>query len=83
MMIILCVLLAPIFSYVWLKARSVIAAAIIHGPLNATAGLPLMVIKGGSELTVGVTGLAGFFVLICINVGIFVFERRWSIKPIV
>ena len=75
MMILWTLLLAPIFGYVTLKSRSVIAAAIIHGTLNATAGIPLLVIVGGNDLTVGITGLAGFVVLAIINLAIFVFER--------
>ena len=75
MMIVWTLLLAPIFGYVTLKSRSVLAAAIIHGTLNATASIPLLVIVGGSDLTVGITGLAGFVVLAIINLGIFVFER--------
>ena len=76
MMTIFTLLLAPIFSYVRLKAKSVIAAAIIHGSLNGTFGLAIMVVKGGNDLTVGVTGLAGFIVLAVANVGIFVYDRK-------
>ena len=75
MMIGLCLLLAPIFSYVRLKAKSVIAAAVIHGSFNATVGLAIMMIKGGNDLTIGVTGLAGFIVLAVVNIGIFVYNR--------
>ncbi|MCD6473172.1 hypothetical protein J7K55_08745 [Candidatus Aerophobetes bacterium] len=53
MMVVFCLLLAPIFSYVRLKAKSVIAAAIIHGSLNATSGIAIMVIKEGNDLLVG------------------------------
>jgi membrane protease YdiL (CAAX protease family) len=67
MMIIFTILLSPIFSYVRIKAKSVIAAAIIHGSLNATVGLAIMPIRGGDDLTVGVTGLSGFIVLAIIN----------------
>jgi membrane protease YdiL (CAAX protease family) len=67
MMIIFTLLLSPIFSYVRIKAKSVIAAAIIHGSLNATVGLAIMPIRGGDDLTVGVTGLSGFIVLAIIN----------------
>ena len=67
MMIIFTLLLSPIFSYVRIKAKSVIAAAIIHGSLNATVGLAIMPIRGGNDLTVGVTGLSGFLVLAIIN----------------
>ena len=75
MMILWCLLLAPIFSYIRIKSRSVIAAAIIHGSLNATYGLSIMLIKGGNDLTIGVTGLAGFIVLFVVNLGIFFFDH--------
>lgn len=82
MMTILCVLFAPIFSYVRFKANSVIAAAILHGTFNATAGLSLMVVKGGNDLTVGLTGLAGFIVLAIANLGIFIYEHYLAKEPI-
>lgn len=78
MMIIWCLLLAPIFSYVRLKAKSVIAAAIIHGSLNATAGLAITVVKGGNDLLIGVTGLAGFIVLVLTNLSLLIYERLSS-----
>lgn len=74
-MIVFCLLLSPIISYVRLKAKSVIAAAILHGSLNGTAGLAIMVVKGGSDLLVGVTGAAGFIILALINLFIFTFDR--------
>ena len=82
MMTLFVMLLAPIFSYVRLKANSVIAAAIIHGSLNATGGLSLMVIKGGNDLTVGVTGLAGFIVLAFVNIGLLLYDRLLTKEPI-
>jgi membrane protease YdiL (CAAX protease family) len=63
MMTLWCLLLAPIFSYVRVKARSVLAAAVIHGTLNGTYGLSIVLVRGGSDLTTGVTGLPGFLVL--------------------
>lgn len=82
MMTIFTLLASPIFSYVRLKAKSVIAAAIIHGSLNATYGLSIMVIKGGNDLTVGVTGLAGFIVLAFVNIGLFVYDRTLAKESI-
>lgn len=70
MMIIWCTLLTPIFIFITIKAKSVIAAAILHGTLNATAGLAIIKIDGGNDLTIGLTGLAGFVVLV-IAIGIF------------
>jgi membrane protease YdiL (CAAX protease family) len=75
MMILWTLLLAPIFGYVTVKSGSVLAAAIIHGTLNATAGIPLLVIVGGNDLTVGITGLAGFVVLAIFNLAIFLWQR--------
>ncbi|MEM3475699.1 MAG: CPBP family intramembrane glutamic endopeptidase [Candidatus Bathyarchaeia archaeon] len=47
MMIIFCILFSPIFNYIRLKSKSVITTVIMHGSLNGTAGLPLLIIKGG------------------------------------
>ncbi len=82
MMVVLCVLLAPIFGYVRLKAKSVVAAAIIHGSLNATAGISVLVVKGGSDLTVGIPGLSGFIVLSAVNLGILIYERSLVKGPV-
>lgn len=76
MMTVFTLLLSPIFGYMRLKSKSVIGAAIAHGTLNGTAGVPLMVLIGGNDLTVGITGLAGFVVLAAINLAVFVFQRR-------
>jgi membrane protease YdiL (CAAX protease family) len=78
MMIVFTVLLSPIFSYVRIKAKSVIAAAIMHGSLNATVGLAIMPIQGGNDLTVGVTGLSGFIILTIIN--LIIYNRARTIK---
>ena len=75
MMILFCVLLGPIFSYIRLRSNSVIAAAIVHGALNAVAGLPLVVLKGGNDLTVGITGLCGFAVLMGTNIALLLYDR--------
>jgi membrane protease YdiL (CAAX protease family) len=78
MMIVFTVLLSPIFSYVRIKAKSVIAAAIMHGSLNATVGLAIIPLQGGNDLTVGVTGLSGFVVLTIIN--LIIYNRARTIK---
>ena len=70
------VLLSPLFGYVTIKANSVIAAAFFHGTFNATCGLALVVVKGGTDLTVGVTGLAGLITLLLFNLGLFVYDRH-------
>jgi len=82
MMVVFTLMLAPVFTYITVRADSVIAAAVMHGTLNGTAGIPLLVIKGGSDLTVGVTGLAGFIVLALVDLGIFVYDRFVSGRPL-
>jgi membrane protease YdiL (CAAX protease family) len=59
MMTLWCMMASPLFSYIRLRARSVIAAAVMHGTLNATYAMAIMTIDGGSDLSVGVMGLAG------------------------
>lgn len=78
MMTCWCILLAPVFSYIRIKSRSVIAASILHGTLNGTAGLAIIMVKGGSDLTTGVTGLPGFIVLGIVNLFIFLLDRSPS-----
>lgn len=69
------ILLAPLFSFVRLRTGSVIGAAILHGTLNGVAGAAIMLVRGGSDLTVGMTGLAGFVVLAFVNIAIYLCNR--------
>jgi membrane protease YdiL (CAAX protease family) len=75
MMIAWCVLLAPLFGFVRLKSKSVPAAAIMHGTLNGTAGLAMLLVSGGNEFLVGLPGLAGFIVLLLVDLGIFAYLK--------
>ena len=78
MMIVWCILLTPIFIYITIKSKSVVAAAISHGTLNGTAGLSIMKIEGGSDLTTGVAGLAGFIALLIVLMGVFIYDSYIS-----
>ncbi len=87
MMIALCILLTPFHLYVTIKAKSVIAASIMHGTLNATAGISIMAVTGGNDLTSGIAGLAGFIALAIFLVLLFMFDYfvskdRMLINPI-
>jgi len=81
MMTALTVLLAPLFSYVRLKAKSVIAAAVMHGSLNASGGLAILLVRGGDDLTVGVTGLAGLLVLGVMNLCLLTARPSTLVSP--
>ncbi|MCL5025308.1 MAG: CPBP family intramembrane metalloprotease [Chloroflexi bacterium] len=75
MMTVWTMLLSPVFAWVRLRSGSVIAAAILHGTLNATAGLAIMTLVGGDDLITGLTGLAGFIVLAVANLVILALDR--------
>lgn len=86
MMILWCMLLSPPITYITLKARSVIAAAVFHGTLNAIAGISYLYLIGGNDLTNGVTGVSGFAALLLINATLFWRDQKsgekiWS-RPI-
>jgi membrane protease YdiL (CAAX protease family) len=82
LMTAMTVLLSPLMSYLTIRANSVLAPAIFHGTFNATAGLAIVVIRGGNDLTTGVTGLAGLTVLAVMNFGLFAFDRWVMDEPI-
>jgi len=77
MMTVFCVLTAPLIQGVRERAGSVLAAAVYHGGINATAGLAIMIVAGGSDLLIGVTGLAGLVVLLLANVVLWLLLRIW------
>ena len=75
MMIIWCILLSPVITYMVIKSKSVITAAIYHGMLNAIAGIGVLYLVGGNDLTNGVTGIAGFITLLSINIAFFLYDK--------
>lgn len=82
MMTLFCLLLSPIFTYITIKSKSIIAAAILHGSINATTGLPIMITKGGNDLTTGVTGIPGLTILLAINILIYILNPSTKEKTI-
>ncbi len=54
MMIVFCVLVGAILSWLYLRTRSPWAPALAHGSLNAIAGLPLLFLTG-VDITIGGT----------------------------
>jgi membrane protease YdiL (CAAX protease family) len=74
------VLLSPLFSYIRIKTKSVLMVAIFHGMMDIAAVLSLLLVRG-SDLWVGLFGLAGTIVLILANVSIYYYERTWAREP--
>ncbi len=76
-MVALTTLLTP--AHLWVRERggSLIPAALLHGGVNAIAGLPLLLFAG-SDLTIGLAGLPGLAVLAGFNLWL---RRREPIDP--
>jgi hypothetical protein len=75
-------MLSPMITYITVKSRSVIAAAIFHGTLNAIAGITALYTIGGTDLTKGLSGAAGFAVLLIANVGFYLYDKYASKEEI-
>ncbi len=75
MMVAFCMLLSPLMVYITLKSRSVVASAVMHGTVNALAGFPLLCLVGGSDLSNGLQGYAGFAAVTVISLMFFLFDR--------
>ncbi len=58
-MVLWCMVMGVVVSWVRLRAGTVLAAAALHGTINAVAGFAVISIAGGSDLMVGLTGLSG------------------------
>ncbi|MCC8088031.1 MAG: CPBP family intramembrane metalloprotease [Rikenellaceae bacterium] len=75
MMVIWCILLSPVITYIVIKSKTVITAAIFHGTLNAVAGIASLFVIGGTDITNKVTGIAGFLALFILNIMVFFYDR--------
>ena len=78
MMTLWCLLLTPLFIYFRMKSGSVIQSAIMHGTLNSTFGLSIIMIRGGNDLTTGMTGFSGFIALALTLGVIFLYDTYGS-----
>ncbi|MGA2159233.1 MAG: CPBP family intramembrane glutamic endopeptidase [Dehalococcoidia bacterium] len=82
MMVVWVMAISPLFSYIRLKSRSVIASSVFHGTINAVPLLAILLITGGDDLTVGITGLAGIIVFALADICIFIFDRFFTKEPV-
>lgn len=68
-------LFTPLILYVRLRAKSVIAAAVMHGTLNGVAGFSILFTVGGSDLLSGTMGLAGFLAMGLLILALVFYDR--------
>lgn len=78
MMVIVCVLLTTMLMYFRKKSASVIVAAIMHGTINAVAGVSAIVVSPANDLLYGAAGVAGIIVLLVVNVCLYLYDKHVS-----
>ena len=81
-MVLLCVMLTPMLLYFRQKSGSVIVPAIMHGTMNGVVGISNMFVTPQNDLLIGGPGLAGFIVLLVIDLGLFLYDRFVSREDI-
>ena len=75
LMVVMCVLLGIIELYFVLKSKSMIVAAILHGTINAVAGITIYFTLGGNDFINGMPGLSGFIVMAVTIVCIWIYDK--------
>lgn len=65
-----CVLLSPLFTLVRDRGRSVFAAGILHGTINALGALTVLAVGGAAFPWNGIVGIGGIIALACGCLGV-------------
>ena len=78
LMVVFCVLAGIIELYFVLKTKSMIVAAIMHGTINAVAGMTIYFTLGGNDFLNGMTGLSGFIVMAVAILCIWIYDKTIS-----
>lgn len=75
LMVVMCVLLGAVELYFVLKSKSMIVAAILHGTINALAGVVIYFTLGGNDFVNGMPGLSGFIVMAVTILCIWIYDK--------
>lgn len=75
LMVVFCVLAGVLELYFVLKTKSMIVAAIMHGTINAVAGMTIYFTLGGNEFLNGFMGFSGFIVMMVTIFVIWIYDR--------
>ncbi|PCI91289.1 hypothetical protein COB11_08555 [Candidatus Aerophobetes bacterium] len=76
MMIAFCVLFAPIYTYLRIKDKSLMAPTILHGMTNAFMSLALVFFPGGKNIVLAPLGFGGLIALAIVNIYFFRNKKR-------
>lgn len=75
-MIVCCMLMTPMFVYLRMKDKSLMAPTILHGMLNAFSPICVVFFPEASELLKAPLGLAGMLALLVVNGYLFLHDKR-------
>lgn len=78
MMVLMCLALTPMLMYFRIKSGSVIVAAVMHGSINALAGISNLFVTPANDLLYGAPGLAGLLTMLLFDIGLFLYDRYIS-----
>ena len=78
LMVVMCILLGIIELYFVLKSKSMVVAAIMHGTINALAGMVIYFTLGGNDFLNGMPGLSGFIIMAVTIVCIWIYDKYIS-----
>jgi len=70
------VAVSPVFTYLTLRARSVLAATFFHGTFNASAGFSLLYLTGEGTVFVSPVGIAGIGAAVLATMACVVHDRH-------
>ena len=76
LMVVFCVLMGVIELYFVLKTKSMIVAAIMHGTINALAGIVIYFTLGGNDFLNGMPGLSGFIAMLVAILFIWIYDKH-------
>jgi len=82
MMVLWCVGVSPIVSWIRIKGGSVAVAALFHGAINGFSGLTTLLLVGSEELTGGLLGAAGLLTLLVANLALWLYGRGGGLETV-
>lgn len=76
------VAMSPIYTYLTVRARSVLAATLFHGSFNGLGALSLVYLTGAGEVAISAVGVAGIGAAILVTVCCVVHDRFVADEPV-
>lgn len=74
--------MAPIYTYITVRARSVLAPTFFHGSFNGLGALSLVYLTGAGNLLIGPVGIAGIIAALLFTAVCVVHDRTIADEPI-